>query len=674
VIYTFIVFLLFGRLAISYVRLRRLKNRAFPAPPEVRARFETWRSMCKTSRPVKLMLTGTARSPMAVGFSAPAVIIPEALLLRLTGEELDHLGLHELAHLRRADDWTNLTQKVIQAVYFFNPVVLWICRKLDFEREVACDDWVLTLTGHAKPYARSLAKVLEAPPWRRGPVLASGAVFRKQQIIRRIEMLLDGTRDSRPKVSHVTLVVILMCILGAFSQVVRMPAFVAFGDGGSRQHWRSTTDGRTIETELRGEIEFADDDITVKAISPGGSLRVRESRGWTSREIQIRDDSAQPQIRYLVDGRERPLDDQGRHWMSTILPMIIRENGIDAERRAVRILQKRGAAGLFDEVDRISSGHVRRQYLAAAMGSRTLNEDELRRAMNRAARIDSDHEKAQLLIEHGDLYTAEQLRQSYFDTVDSINSDHERRRVLSKLLTETQPDAQLLGQAARSIERIQSDHEKAQVLKEALAHIRAEETDGQRALMRATASINSDHEKANVLTSMLRSTTVAGPALEEFLRVAAKIQSDHEKARVLHAVAEHGLSEGATSAAFISAAKSINSDHEKANVISKLAKDSASADIFVAIRSIQSDDDKRRAIEAVLQRNPPVEVVKSAVEAAATINSDHNKAKVLEFVAERHGNDPEIREALRRAIEKIGSDSDYRRIVSKLLATKEPQP
>ena len=674
-IYTLIVFLLFGRLAISYVRLRRMKRRAFPAPPEVRARFESWRSICKTSRPVRLMLTGTARSPMAVGFAAPAVIIPEALLLRLTGEELDHLGLHELAHLRRHDDWTNLTQKIVQAIYFFNPVVQWICGKLDFEREVACDDWVLTLVGgQAKPYARSLAKVLEATPWRRGPVLASGAVFRKRQIIRRIEMLLDGTRDSRPNVSHVTLVVILMCIFGAFSQVVRMPAFVAFGDsgGGSRQHSRWTSDGRTIETELRGEIELADDDITIKAVTPGGSFRVRESRGWSNREIQVRDDATQPQVRYLVDGRERPLDEQGRHWMSTILPMIIRENGIDADRRAVRILEKRGAAGLFDEVDRISNGNVRRRYLSAAIGTRTMNEDELRRAMNRAARIDSDHEKAQLLIEHGDLYTGEQLRQSYFDTVDSINSDHEKRRVLSKLLTETQPDARLLAQAGRSIERIQSDHEKAQVLKEALIHMGADEVDTYRTLMRATASINSDHEKANVLIDLVKSHPPTGPALDEFLRVAAKIQSDHEKARVLHTAAEHGVNEGGVSSAFIAAAKSINSDHEKANVLSKV--DSASADVFVAIRSIQSDEDKRRAIEAVLQRSPSIDVVRSAVEAAATINSDHIKAQVLEKVAERNGDDPEIREALRRALEKIGSDSAYRRIVSKLLTKKEPQP
>jgi hypothetical protein len=573
------------------------------------------------------------------------VILPTALLLRLTGEELDHLGLHELAHLRRNDDWTNLTQKVIQSLYFFNPAVLWICRRLDFEREVACDDQVLTLTGHAKPYARSLTKVLEATPWRRGPVLASGAVFRKQQIVRRIEMLLDGTRDSRPNISHVSLVVILMCIFGAFSQVVRMPAFVAFGHdpGTSRSRWSS--DGRTVETEVRGNIEFADDDVTIRAMQAGAYLQIRESRGWSSQELQIRDASTQPQVRYLADGRERPLDADARHWIAIVLPMIIREHGIDAERRATRILNKRGAAGLFDEVDRISSGHVRRQYLEAAIGSRALKEDELRRAMNRAARLDSDHDKANLLMEAADIYNVEPLRASYFDAVDSINSDHERGRVLTKLLAESQLQPRVLAQAGRSIERIQSDHEKAQLLQNTSAQMAATAPEARRALLRAAASINSDHHKANALTAMMNHGPLPPPVLEDILRVAATIRSDDQKARVLEAAAAARAERGG-----------------------ELPSGPVSDAVLDAVRSINSDHNKRQVLEAMLERNQSVEVARAAIDIAATIGSEHDRSEVLEGIAQRHGADPAVRDSIRKAVDKIGSDSEYRRIISKLLA------
>jgi beta-lactamase regulating signal transducer with metallopeptidase domain len=704
-LYGFIVFVLAGRLGISYLRLRWMKRKAFPPPPEVGKRFAAWCSLCRTSRPVRIMLSAKAKSPMAVGFSKPAVIIPEALLLKLTGEELDHVGIHELAHLRRKDDWTNLAQQIIQALYFFNPAILWISRKLDFEREVACDDWVLTLTGHAKPYARSLTKVLEATSWRRGPVLASGAVFRKQQIIRRIEMMLDGSRDSRPNVSHVTLVVILMCILGAFSQIVRMPAVVEFANGGGGGFHRSkwSTDGRSVETESRGEIQFGDEDTSVTVMSPGGYFRVKESQGWDQREIQVRDDSSsQARLRYFVNGKERPLDDQGRAWMATVLPMVIRETGIDAERRAIRILEKRGPAGVFDEIDRIGNGHSKKRYLLAVISSATLNSEDLRRAMNRVGRISSDHDKAALLVEVADTYGAEQLRGPYFDALDTINSDHDRRSVLSKILEDAR-DGAMLTQAARSIERMQSDHDKAQLLSQASQQIASAPAETRRALMRAAASIQSDHEKAKVLTATLLAGRLPAPALEELLKVSEKIQSDHDKAQVLKSALEQDFDQPMALAAFFAVVRTINSshdrsqllsevvkrhktapiaeevarstegissDHDKANVLSKLASDTTSEAVMNAVKSIGSDSDKRRVLEAMLEHETTPQILKSAIELAATIGSENDKANVLVKIAERHGGDPEVRDAVRKAAEKIGSDSDYRRIVSKLFAER----
>jgi len=699
----FLIALLFGRIGISYLRLRRLKAGTCAAPPEVQKRFESWLSLCKTLRPVRLSLSTKARSPMAVGFTRPAVIIPDSLLLRLTGEELDHLGLHELAHVRRYDDWTNLAQRIIQAVFFFHPAVHWICRKLDFEREVACDDWVLTLTGAAKPYARSLAKVLECSPWQRGPALASGAVFRKRQILRRIEMLLDGSRDSKPRVSQVTFVVILMCVFGAFTQIVQMPELVAFGNapGGSFHRSRWNVDGRTIELEIRGDVQFGDDDISVRTLSPGGYLKLRE-HSWTRREVEIRSgNSTQPDVIYRVDGRERPLDEKGREWMAALLPTVIRETGIHAEERALRILRKRGAAGVFEEIDRISSDHSRRQYLSAVVRSGELNPDDLRRAMNRIARISSDHHKANLLLEVASVYASEQLRGAYFDALNTINSDHDRRRVLTQVIEDSRGDAALLAQAGRSVERMSSDHDKAALLRLSSERITSADPEARRSLMRAAASINSDHDKANVLSALLGPRQLPAEVLDDLLRLAAKIQSDHHKAQVLGLAVQQDLSQASTRTAFFAAVDTINSDHHraqvleavieqssaegliddlarsaqgissdhhKANVLRKLASRAGTTPFVDAVRSINSDSDKRRVLEAMLERAESAAAAKNAVALAATLGSDHDKAQVLLKLAEKHRDDPEVRDAVRKAAEKISSDSDYRRIMSKLLA------
>lgn len=672
--YAFVVLVLFGRLGFSYLRLQRLKAGTSPAPPEVLKRLERCLSMCEISRPVQLLLSTKAGSPMAVGFSRPAVIIPDSLLLQLTGEEFDHLGLHELAHIRRYDDWTNLLQRVIQAVFFFHPAVHWICRKLDFEREVACDDWVLSLTGAAKPYARSLAKVLECMPWRRGPILASGAVFRKHQIIRRIEMLLDGTRDSKPRISTVTFVVILMCLFGAFSQIVQVPSLIAFGidHGGSRYRSRWHVDGRTFDTEIRGDVQFGDDDVSVQTLSPGGYVRLREN-GWTRRELDIRlGNSGRPDVRYLVDGRERPLDDRGREWIATILPAMIRESGINAEERATRILEKRGAAGVLEEIDRISSDHSRRKYLSAVILSGKLNTDDLRRAMSRAGRISSDHDKSNLLLEVASLYNSDQLRGAYFDAVNTISSDHDRRRVLTHVIEDSRSDATMLAQAGRSVERMSSDHDKAELLKLSAPSIAASDPEVRRSLLRAAGSISSDHDKARVISSILGGGQLPPEVLEDVLRVASKIQSDHDKSKVLELAVQQELKHPSTQAAFFSAVGTIGSDNDRTRVLNAIIQRGFSGEIaatlaFInAVRSINSDNDKRHVLEAMLERGNSADVVKTAVELAATIGSDNDKAHVLSMIAEKHGDNPEVRDAVRKAAEKIGSDSDYRRIVSKL--------
>ena len=94
-----------------------------------------------------------------------------------------------------------------------------------------------------------------------------------------------------------------------------------------------------------------------------------------------------------------------------------------------------------------------------------VNTDDLRRAMNRAGRLSSDHDKANLLLEVASTYSSDLLRGSYFDALNTIDSDHDRRRVLAQVIEESGKDSALLAQAGRSIERISSDHDKAELLK-----------------------------------------------------------------------------------------------------------------------------------------------------------------------------------------------------------------
>ena len=119
-------------------------------------------------------------------------------------EDLNVILLHEFAHLRRGDDWTNLIQKVVHALFFFHPAVWWIERRLSVEREMACDDAVLAETANPHGYAACLVSLLEKV-WRIASsgkrwAMAQAAVRRAHEASLRLAQILDSNRPMATRV------------------------------------------------------------------------------------------------------------------------------------------------------------------------------------------------------------------------------------------------------------------------------------------------------------------------------------------------------------------------------------------------------------------------------------------------------------------------------------------
>src|SRR4029077_330341 len=131
----------------------------------------------------------------------PAVIVPESLMHEFSAEELDHVQLHELAHIARYDDWTNLFARLIGALLPIHPVAVWVLKRIEQDREIACDDWVVAMTGDARPYAASLTRLFVLCAARRRQLLATGMADRASHLGERIEALLRNGREFAPRVS-----------------------------------------------------------------------------------------------------------------------------------------------------------------------------------------------------------------------------------------------------------------------------------------------------------------------------------------------------------------------------------------------------------------------------------------------------------------------------------------
>ncbi|MBV8066691.1 MAG: pentapeptide repeat-containing protein, partial [Candidatus Eremiobacteraeota bacterium] len=184
-----------ARLTIGLLRLEHLKRDALPLPIEYRDSMPQWLRANKGARDVRLCVSDETDVPVAVGLFDAMILVPRSLLEHLSEPEVDQICLHELAHLRRADDWSNGLQRVINALLGWNPAAQFVGQQLDLEREVACDDWVLSYVRQVRPYALCLTKMAETAAWPRRPIPAPGVFATRKHISLRIERLLGVGRN-----------------------------------------------------------------------------------------------------------------------------------------------------------------------------------------------------------------------------------------------------------------------------------------------------------------------------------------------------------------------------------------------------------------------------------------------------------------------------------------------
>ena len=140
------------------------------------------------------------QSPALVGWIRPKLLLPQAVIDDFDPTELRMIFLHELAHQKRRDVLVNWLASGLQVVHWFNPLVWLVMWRVRTDREVACDELVLSLTRGAdrRAYGRTILKLLETLPDGRvhgafAPAAVAGTgvgiLEGKHQMKRRITMI-----------------------------------------------------------------------------------------------------------------------------------------------------------------------------------------------------------------------------------------------------------------------------------------------------------------------------------------------------------------------------------------------------------------------------------------------------------------------------------------------------
>ena len=197
-IWAALFFFAFMRIVVGLWSLRRLRLSSEPLDldschPDLREAIVA----IQGSHKISVHISEMQAVPAAIGFFEPIILIPGWALRELPVQELRTILLHEFAHIQRRDSWTNLAQKLVKAVFFFHPAVWWIDRQLCLEREMACDDAVLSTTGDPHAYAACLVSLAERGFLHRSIALAQTAVSRVCETSLRVMQILNVNRPQR---------------------------------------------------------------------------------------------------------------------------------------------------------------------------------------------------------------------------------------------------------------------------------------------------------------------------------------------------------------------------------------------------------------------------------------------------------------------------------------------
>ncbi|UWZ84798.1 M56 family metallopeptidase [Occallatibacter riparius] len=256
-----------AQLASGALHLRRMGRNAVPA--QVTDALKPL--LVHNGHPVALCASDEVARPSVLGFFRPRILVPPALLEQLSEAELKQVILHEMEHLHRGDDWTNLLQKLALVLFPLNPALAWVERRLCAERELACDDRVLHAGSGRKAYALCLTHLAEFTLVRRGFSLALGAWERRPELVRRVQRILSeparsmGRRPALAAMAGLTTGALACTLI-----LARSPQLVRFSPltrAAQAQNFSPALDAHEVARSMGGTPQL------VKAVLPSATTK-----------------------------------------------------------------------------------------------------------------------------------------------------------------------------------------------------------------------------------------------------------------------------------------------------------------------------------------------------------------------------------------------------------------
>jgi beta-lactamase regulating signal transducer with metallopeptidase domain len=492
------------RLAIGMLRVATWSRRAHPVDDG------RWLALVhrlgielRITRPITLLRSDRACVPMTWGIVYPTVLLPSDAD-DWTEDRKTIVLLHELAHVKRLDAFTQIVVQIAVSAFWFNPLVWAAARHMRTEREHACDDCVLQAGARASDYAHDLLQIARSLGGSSAPAAAALAMARRSEFEGRLLAILDPRTD-RQNVSRIRLagtgagVFVLALPLAALAPAVQTAAI-----------GRSTV-------EVVGDVHP----------SPRTQV-VRKPLAAQNAEV-VSPASAAPAIpaaRYAAPSDTPGVD--GRPAVAVILPSHERAASSDLE---TLIAVTRAATRLGNDNEKAE--------LLIAVAKHYVRDDELRTAyLDAVATMTSDYDRSRALLPW---LLKDSLPMSavarVVKVVSSMTADNTRADLVVKVASDypglTPPVRAAL---IATLASFTSDYDRGRSIA-AITATSGLSTSDVTSLIVATIPMSSDYEKANALIGVARHCPLGDSGVRKaYFRSAETMTSAYDYRRTVSEV------------------------------------------------------------------------------------------------------------------------------------------
>lgn len=182
-----------------YRKQKRMIHSALPMREDMPELIGTCAQLMQMKRSPLVRMSADVSTPVLVGLRRPTVLLPDRITESCNRSDLAAMLMHELAHVRRHDMLFVWLQQLAQMLFFWHPVVWLSGHEVKREREIACDEMVLSKGAlpqneYASGYVAALRLASDAPRTRISLAMAEPFEVEKN----RVQLML---RAAMPKLT-----------------------------------------------------------------------------------------------------------------------------------------------------------------------------------------------------------------------------------------------------------------------------------------------------------------------------------------------------------------------------------------------------------------------------------------------------------------------------------------